>query len=215
MKPEIVETSPSEAARRAVETRNPLKKLYFWTLQWAETRYAIPALFALSFIESSVFPVPPDVLLVAICFSVPKAWFRAAFWCTVASVLGGLLGYFIGWGLYETVGRPIVDFYQGQEVMEKVEVWYEEWGFVGILAAAITPIPYKVFTIASGTMRFSVWQFTVASAIGRGVRFFAVAALIRVFGTQIRPFIEKRFELAMVVFTIVGILGFVAIRFLK
>lgn len=215
MKPEIVETSPSEAMRRARETRNPLRKMYFWTLHWAETPYAIPALFALSFIESSVFPVPPDVLLVAICFSVPKAWFRAAFWCTVASVLGGLLGYVIGWGLWEAVGKPIVDFYQGQEVIAKVEIWYEEYGFIGILAAAITPIPYKIFTIASGTMRFSLVQFTIASTIGRGARFFAVAGLIRVFGTKIRPFIEKRFELAMVVFTLLGIAGFLAIRYLK
>lgn len=210
----VFETPPSEAMQRARETKNPFRKLYFWTLHWADTRYAIPALFGLSFIESSFFPIPPDVLLMAICFSAPKRWLAAAFWCTVASVLGGVLGYYIGWGLYETIGQPIVRFYHGEEVMASVEQWYAEYGFLGVLIAAISPIPYKVFTIASGVLNFDLWQLVIASVIGRGVRFFAVAGLIRACGPTIKPFLEKNFELAMGLMIVVGVLGFLAIKFL-
>lgn len=196
----------------ARETRNPLRKLYYWTLHWSETKYALPALFVLSFIESSFFPIPPDVLLMAMCFATPKRWFAYAFWCTVASVLGGVLGYYIGWGLWEGVGEPIVKFYHGEEVMAKVRVWYDQYGFFGVLVAAITPIPYKVFTIASGVFHFDLLQLVVASILGRGFRFFLVAGLIRAFGPIIRPFLEKHFELAMVAMVVLGILGVVAIK---
>lgn len=203
---------PATAMERAKATRNPVRKLYFWTLHWAETPYALPALFLLSFAESSFFPVPPDVLLIAMCFATPKHWLKYAFWCTVASVLGGLLGYYIGWGLWEGVGKPIVDFYHGQEVMQKVEVWYDKYGFLGVLIAAVTPIPYKVFTIASGVFQFDVWKLVLASVIGRGFRFFLVAGLIRGFGPKVRPFLEKHFELAMVGMLLLGVLGFLAIK---
>ncbi|MFV0415510.1 MAG: YqaA family protein [Chthoniobacterales bacterium] len=206
-----VEPTPLEQARAH---KNPLRKLYFWTLHWANTRYAIPALAALSFIESSFFPIPPDVLLMAICFSSPKVWFRAALWCTIASVAGGVLGYYIGWGLWETVGQPIVTFYHAEDTMNHVQQWYETYGFWGILLAAITPIPYKIFTIASGMLSFSLWQLILASVIGRGLRFFLVAGLIRAGGPKIKPFLEKHFELALAAGTIVGIIGFLAIKFL-
>jgi len=214
-KSEMIETPPSEAMKKAAETRNPIRKLYYWTLHWANTKYALPALFILSFAESSFFPIPPDVLLIAMCFSAPKHWFRNALWCTIASVLGGLLGYAIGWGLWEGVGQPIVQAYHGEAVIEQIRGWYDEYGFVGIIAAAITPIPYKVFTIASGLFEFNILAFTIASVIGRGVRFFFVAGLIRAFGQKVKPFIEERLELVMIVGTIVGILGFVALKFLR
>ncbi len=193
-------------------TRNPLKKLYFWTLHWAATPYALPALVILSFAESSFFPVPPDVLLIALCFSQPRAWIKLAAWCTVASVLGGILGYYIGWGLWEAVGDPIVKAYHGEEVMAKVQTWYDAYGFLGILVAAVTPIPYKVFTIASGTMHFDLLQFIVASLLGRGARFFAVAALIRYFGVRVKPFLENNFELAATAMVVLGVLGFLLIK---
>src|SRR5512134_2368013 len=148
MRPEIVETPPASAMERARATRNPIRKLYFWTLHWAATPHALPALAILSFAESSFFPVPPDVLLIAMTFAAPTKWARYALWCSVASVAGGIAGYGIGWGLWDTVGKPIVDFYDGEEVMAQVQTWYEEFGFFGVLVAAITPIPYKVFTIA-------------------------------------------------------------------
>lgn len=195
-----------------INTKNPIKKLYYWTIQWAQTPYAIPALFILSFTESSFFPIPPDVLLIALCFSVPQKWFKLALICSVASVLGGLFGYLIGWGFWEILGEPIVNFYNGQEVMAKVKIWYDQYGFLGVLIAALTPIPYKVFTIASGTMHFNLVEFTLASIVGRSMRFFAVAWLIHKYGIKIKPFLEKHFELATILFTVLLILGFLTIK---
>ncbi len=196
----------------AATTKNPLRKLYYWTLHWAETPYALPALFIVSFAESSFFPIPPDILLMAMCFAAPRRWLTFALWCTVASVLGGIFGWYIGWGLWEGVGQPVVNFYHGQEVMEKVRLLYDEYGFWGILIAAITPIPYKVFTIASGVFEFSLPALIIASIIGRGFRFFLVAGLIRGFGPRIKPFLEKHFELAMLAGLVLGVLGVVAIK---
>ena len=212
IKEETVETPAESAMPQAAATRNTLKKLYFWTLHWAATPYALSALVILSFAESSFFPVPPDVLLIAICFSQPKAWLKLAAWCTLASVLGGVLGYYIGFALWDLVGEPIVDAYHGGEVMAKVQTWYDEFGFIGILAAALTPIPYKVFTIASGTMHFDMLQFVVASTLGRGLRFFAVAGLIRLFGERVKPFLESNFELSATIMVALGVLGFLAIK---
>ena len=200
---------------QARATRNPLRKLYFWTLHWADTKYALPALVLVSFVESSFFPIPPDVLLMAICFSAPRKWFWAALWCTGASVAGGVLGYYIGWGLYETVGQPIVSFYHGEAVMQSVKTWYDQYGFWGVLIAAITPIPYKVFTIASGVFEFNLGLLVLASVIGRGFRFFLVAGLIRWAGPRIRPFLEKNFELAVTLFAVLAIAGFASLKFLR
>jgi len=209
-----IELNPANALELARNTKNPIKKLYYWTLHWAETPYAIPALVVLSFTESSFFPIPPDVLLIALCFSVPTQWFKLALYCTIASVLGGLFGYAIGWGAWEVVGDPIVTFYNGHAVIEKVKVWYENYGFWGVLIAAITPIPYKVFTIASGSMHFDLIQFTAASVLGRGLRFFAVAWLIHKYGIKVKPFLEKHFEWATLALTALVILGFLAIKYL-
>jgi membrane protein YqaA with SNARE-associated domain len=194
--------------------RGVLRRLYDWTIHWANTRQAIPALFLIAFVESSFFPIPPDVLLLAICFASPRQWLRNALVCTVGSALGGVFGWFIGWGLYEAVGKPIVAFYRGEEVMEAVKALYERHGAWAILVAAITPIPYKVFTIASGVFGYDVWSLFGLSVVGRGLRFFSVAVLIRFFGEGIRSFLERNFEWASIVFVVVGVLGFVAIKFL-
>ncbi|WP_084435616.1 YqaA family protein [Desulfomicrobium escambiense] len=209
------DTLPQDDLARARATRNPLRKLYYWTLHWAATPYALPALIILSFAESSFFPVPPDVLLIALCFCNPRRWLSLALWCTAASVVGGLLGYFIGWGLWETVGLPIVRMYHGEAVVEMVKAWYENFGFFGVLIAAVTPIPYKVFTIASGMMRFDLAQFVLASVLGRAMRFFLVAGLIRMFGARIKPFMERHFELAATALAVLAVLGFAAIKYLK
>ncbi len=201
-----------DQARRA---RNPIRKLYFWTLHWAATPYAGPALVALAFAESSFFPVPPDVLLMALTFSTPRRWARYALWCSIASVLGGMLGYFLGWALWDTVGKPIVDFYHGEALMARVAGWYETYGFWGVLVAAVTPIPYKVFTIASGWFHFHFAAFVLASAIGRPLRFFLVAGLIGRFGTRVRPFLEERLEWALLALTVTGIVGFLAVKWLS
>lgn len=202
------------AAEKARATRNPIRKLYFWTLHWATTRWAVPALAVLSFTESSFFPIPPDVLLIALCFATPTRWFPLAAICTVASVLGGAFGYYIGAALWETVGRQIVAFYHGEAVMEQVRGWYTEYGFIGVLVAAITPIPYKVFTIASGVFAFDFWQFMGASTIGRGFRFFLVAGMIGMLGEKVRPFIEERLEILLIILTVLGVGGFVVLKYL-
>ena len=131
-----------------------LRRLYDWVLHWAETPYGVPVLFLLAFAESSFFPVPPDILLIALSLSINRKAFYYALICTVGSVLGGIVGYYIGMYCYETIGNPIVDFYHGQDIMNSIKLKYDQYGFLGILIAAITPIPYKVFTIASGVFNF-------------------------------------------------------------
>jgi membrane protein YqaA with SNARE-associated domain len=191
-----------------------LRKLYDWVLHWAETPYAVPALFILAFAESSFFPVPPDVLLIALAISIPARSFRYALICSVASVTGGMLGYAIGLFGYEAIGRPIVELYHGQKVMEMIKVQYDTYGFWGVLAAAITPIPYKVFTISSGFFQFSFISFMAASIVGRSFRFFLVAGLIWKFGSPVREFIDKYFNLLSYVFIVLLIGGFIVIKYL-
>ncbi len=190
-----------------------IKKLYDWVLHWAETPYAIPALFILAFAESSFFPVPPDVLLITLAISIPGKSFRYAAICAIGSVLGGILGYSIGLYGYETIGRPIVEFYHGQDIMNAIKIRYDQYGFLGILIAAITPIPYKVFTIASGVFEFDFWLFLIASVIGRSTRFFVVAGLIWKFGPAIRGFIDRYFNLLSYIFIILLAGGFFLIKY--
>jgi membrane protein YqaA with SNARE-associated domain len=190
-----------------------LRRLYDWVLHWATTPYAVPALFILSFAESSFFPVPPDVLLIALAISIPARSFRYALICSIASVLGGMVGYAIGFFGYETIGKPVVDLYQGQEVMDTIRVQYDTYGFWGVLAAAITPIPYKIFTISSGFFRFNFLLFMIASIIGRSLRFFLVAGLIWKFGPPIRDFIDRYFNLLSYIFLLLLVGGFILIKY--
>jgi len=191
-----------------------LRRLYDWVLHWAETPYAVPALFILAFAESSFFPVPPDVLLVALAISIPARAFRYALVCTLGSVLGGILGYVIGFYGYEAVGKPIVAFYHGEALMEGIKVKYDQYGFWGVLVAAVTPIPYKVFTISSGFFRFDMSSFLAASVIGRSFRFFLVGGLIWRFGPSIRDFIDRYFNMLGYAFIILLAGGFVIVRYL-
>jgi membrane protein YqaA with SNARE-associated domain len=190
-----------------------VKRLYDWVLHWADTPYGKPALFILAFAESSFFPVPPDVLLIALALGASKKSFRFALICTVGSVIGGVVGYGIGYFGYEAIGKPIIDFYHGQEVMAKIEHQYAQYGFWGVLVAAITPIPYKVFTISSGFFRFEFWSFMIASVIGRSFRFFAVAALIYFFGPPIKNFIDKYFNALCIIFMVLLVGGFVLLKY--
>jgi membrane protein YqaA with SNARE-associated domain len=199
----------------AVKRPHAIRRLYDWTIRWAERPHGVFALFLLAFAESSFFPIPPDVLLIALCVAASTKSFRFALVCTTGSVLGGLAGYGIGYWGYEAVGDPIVRFYHGEEVMAKIKTWYDEYGFWGNLAAAITPIPYKVFTIASGVFNFDFLQFTVASVVGRGLRFFVVAGLIFWFGPRMKAFIEKYFDLLAIAGMILLIGGFVLLKYLK
>lgn len=190
-----------------------IKKMYDWVLHWAETPYAVPALFLLAFSESSFFPVPPDVLLITLAISIPRKSMKFATICMIGSVLGGIVGYGIGLYGYETIGKPIVDFYHGQKIMDAIKVQYDLHGFIGILIAAITPIPYKVFTIASGVFSFDFSSFLIASILGRSTRFFVVAGLIWKFGPSIRDFIDRYFNLLSYAFMALLIGGFILIRY--
>lgn len=181
-------------------------------LSWAQTPYAVPALFLLAFAESSFFPIPPDVLLITLAISIPARAFRYAAVCTAGSVLGGIVGYMIGHYGYEAIGRPIVHFYHGESVMDAIKVQYDQHGFWGILVAAVTPIPYKVFTIASGVFRFDFGSFVTASVLGRSTRFFVVAALIWRFGPAMRDFIDKYFNWLSYAFMALLIGGFILVR---
>lgn len=191
----------------------PIRKLYDWVLHWADTPYGIPALFLLAVAESSFFPVPPDILLIALCLGASKKSMKFALICTLGSLAGGVIGYTIGFYGYEAIGRPLIEAYNGQPVMDKVEGLYSQYGFWGVLAAAITPIPYKVFTISSGFFRFDFWAFALASALGRGFRFFLVGGLIWKFGPPIKSFIDKYFNALVVIFTLLLLGGFFVLKY--
>lgn len=191
-----------------------LRKLYDWTMSLAATRHAEKALASVSFIESSVFPIPPDVLLIPMVLSERAKWLRYALICTVSSVLGALLGYFIGAFLYEAVGQPILAFYGKEDAFDQVAGWYNTWGGWGVLFAAVTPFPYKVLTIFSGATGLNLVTFVVVSIIGRGLRFFLVSWLLYKFGPPIRVFIEKNLGLLFTLFMVLLVGGFVAIRYL-
>ena len=192
-----------------------LRQLYDWTISWAEKPQGTWALFLIAFAESSFFPIPPDVLLIALCVGAVTRSFRFAAICTVGSLLGGALGYGIGAFGFETIGEPIVKAYHGEAVMDKIKLWYDTYGFWGHLLAAVTPIPYKVFTISSGVFKFSFAEFMLASCIGRSLRFFAVAALMYAFGPRIKSFIEKYFNWCAWGFMILLIGGFALLKYLK
>lgn len=191
-----------------------LRRLYDWTLSLAATRHAEKALAGVSFVESSFFPIPPDVLLIPMVLADRIRWIRYAVVCTVASVLGAILGYAIGAFLYETIGQPILAFYGKEDSFATISDWYNTWGGWGVLFAAVTPFPYKVLTIFSGATGLNFVVFLVVSVIGRGLRFFLVAWLLYKFGPPIRDFIEKNLGLLFTLFMVLLIGGFVAIKYI-
>ncbi|HDH96889.1 MAG TPA: DedA family protein [Proteobacteria bacterium] len=190
------------------------RKLYDWVLHWAETPYGVPALALITFAEASFFPIPPDVLLIALAISIPKRSFRYALVCSITSVFGGLLGYLIGYALFESVGRPILEFYGYMDKFLWLKLKYDEVGAWLLAMAGFTPIPYKVFTITSGVMKMNLVLFTVVSLISRSARFFLVGALIYFFGPPVKRFIDRYFNLLSVVFVVLLIGGFVVLKWL-
>jgi membrane protein YqaA with SNARE-associated domain len=195
---------------------NIIRRLYHWTVSWADKPGGTWALFWIAFAESSFFPIPPDVLLIALCFGARHKWAKYAFICTLGSVLGGIAGWGIGWGLRDTVAMPLLGLFDPSgHTQEKIKVWYDAYGFFGILIAAITPIPYKVFTVFSGMMNYSLPMLILASVLGRGLRFYVVAALIRIFGATVKPFVEKHLEWCFMAGTVLLVGGFAAIKFLR
>ncbi|MEO6596261.1 MAG: YqaA family protein, partial [Planctomycetota bacterium] len=177
--------------------RGPIRRLYDWVLHWADTPYAVPALFVLSFAESSFFPIPPDVLLIALCIGEVKKSYRFALWCSIASVLGGIAGYGIGMFAWEHVHEFFYRWVPGvnEHSVAKVSTLYDQHNFWIVFVAAFTPIPYKVITILAGVCSIHFGLFVLASAVGRSARFFLVAWLFRTYGPSIKDFIERRFAL--------------------
>jgi membrane protein YqaA with SNARE-associated domain len=195
--------------------RRWVRRLYDWTMHWADTPQSLVALFLIAFAESSFFPVPPDVLLIAIVAAAPSKWLKAAALCTLGSVSGAFLGYAIGYGFMAAVGQPIVDFYHAQHHWERVvDLYNGPWGVWFLAGAAFTPIPYKVATIAAGATEMPFAPFILVSAIGRGARFFIVAGILRLFGAPVRRTLEKHFDLAALLFLVLLIGGFLVIRLL-
>ena len=190
-----------------------LRALYDWTMRLAGTRHATGALGFISFIESSVFPIPPDVILIPMVLANRARWAWYALVATVTSVLGGLLGYFIGALLFEAVAKPILDFYGYLAKFDEFAEYYNSWGAWAVLVAGITPFPFKVITIASGATQLSLAVFVVASMVARAARFFLVAALLYWFGPPIRAFIEARLGLMFTLFMVLLIGGFVVARY--
>ena len=178
-----------------------IRKLYDQTLALAASRHAMPALGAVSFIEASIFPIPPDVLLIPMALADRQRAFRFATVCTLSSILGGLFGYFIGFALFETVGRAILDLYGGADQwFQQFQTQFNEWGFWWVAFAGFTPFPYKVITIAAGVTKLDLATFLLASILSRGARFYLVAALLWYFGPAMRDFIERRLGLLSLVF---------------
>jgi len=191
-----------------------LFSLKLWVENFADKPYAGIALFIIAFAESSFFPIPPDVLLIAIALLKPRLSFRYALICSIGSVLGGMFGYLIGFQFYELIGKKIIEFYQLQQQYDAVKVMYDKNAFVAIAIAGFTPIPYKVFTIAAGAFQVSFPTLVVASALSRPARFFLVGGLIYSFGPRVKTFIDKYFDWLTIAFVILLILGFVLIKYL-
>ena len=191
-----------------------LRRLYDWTMRLSGHPHAIWVLAALTFAESSFFPIPPDVLLIPMVLAARDRAFLYAGVCAVASVVGGFAGYGIGYGLFEEIGRPIVEFYGYGEQFQTFRDAYNEWGAWIVAGAGFTPFPYKVITIASGVTGLDLTTFTIASVLSRGARFFLVATLLWYFGPPIRAFVEKNLAVLTVVFFVLLFGGFVAAKYL-
>ncbi|MDP3068648.1 MAG: YqaA family protein [Opitutaceae bacterium] len=208
--------TPHETAPVAAKP-NWLKRLYQWVLHWADTPHGTTALFVVAFVESSFFPIPPDVLLMALCLGAPQRAFKFVAVCSAGSVLGGAAGYYIGYAA-EPFGRWIIfDLLHYGAAWNKVAELYGQNAFIAILTAAFTPVPYKVFTIAGGVFheQVSIWTLLGASLIGRTARFALVGGAIYYFGPPIKRLLEKYLELFTVLFMLLLIGGFVLIKFLK
>ena len=192
-----------------------VRKLYDWVLSWAETPYGGAALFLLALVESSFFPIPPDVLLIALCLSRPTGAWRFALLASVGSVCGGMIGYSIGWGLWHLVDDYFFAYVPGfsQEVFARVQQLFVEHNFLVVFTAGFTPIPYKVITIGAGLFEINFLVFALASVVSRSLRFYLVAWLLKHYGPGVRSFIERYFNWLSLLFVALLIGGFVLLKY--
>ncbi len=196
------------------KSRNPLRRIYDWTLSLAERKTSSWWLGLISFSEASFFPIPPDVLLIPLCLGAIRKALKFALICSIASVLGGLTGYAIGFYGWEALEGFFYDFVPGftPEKFEKISRWYEEWGWYIVFLAGFTPIPYKVFTVASGVMGMALIPFLLASAVSRSARFFLVAILISKFGEPMKEKIDRHFNKFALAFGVLLVGGFLLLK---
>jgi len=191
-----------------------LHRLYQRVLALSASRHAPWWLAAISFAEASCFPIPPDVLLIPMALARPERAWRLAFICTVASVAGGALGYLIGYALFDQLAQPLIHLYHYDAAFARFQATYAQWGLWVILIKGLTPIPYKIVTIASGAAHFDFTLFMAASILTRGARFFLVATLLRFFGEPVRVFIERRLTLVTSAVAVSVLGGFLVLRYL-
>lgn len=191
-----------------------LRRSYNWMIEWASHPQALWVLVAVAFAESSFFPIPPDPLYIAMILANHEAAMRYAFVCTISSVLGGILGYYIGYALFETAGQWIIQTYGLESAFAKFQTSFDEWGFWIVALKGLTPIPYKVVTIFSGVAKLDLFTFLVASLIARGFRFYMVAGVLRYCGPEIRGMVDR--YLGWITLLIIGVIvgGFLAIKYL-
>lgn len=210
----VTESERAAAAPTVVSRWAIHRRMYDWVLGFAHHKHSTAALAILSFAESSFFPIPPDVLLMPLCLGNRRKAFWFATVCTIASVLGGLAGYAIGWGLWEATQAIFYNYVPGftEAKFNNVGGLYERYNFWVVFIAAFTPIPYKVITIAAGVFHINLVMFIIASAIGRGLRFFLVAGLMWKFGEPIVKFIDRYFNLLSIAFTLLLIGGFAVMK---
>ncbi len=187
--------------------------MYDWAMRASRSKYALYVLAVISFVESSFFPIPPDILLIPMILAArQRAWLIAGV-CTIASVMGGWFGYAIGMFLYDVVALPILEFYGYVAKFDDFRQYYNDWGAWIVFGAGITPFPYKVITIASGVSGLDIWTFSIASILARGFRFFLIAALLWKYGKKMEDFIVKNLGWLSILFFVLLLGGFVLIKY--
>lgn len=209
-----VTDAASEITEAAPQKVNIVRALYNWVVGWADSPYGVWALFFIALVESSIFPIPPDVLLLALAFGAPKKSYKFAGVCAVGSVVGAILGYGIGVFFFDSVGMWVVNAYHLQSKLVLVEHAFNKNAFTFIMLAGFTPIPFKVITIASGMMKVPLSTLVVGSAISRTGRFALVATFVFFLGEKAKGFIDKYFELLTIAFTVLLLGGFALLKYL-
>ena len=191
-----------------------IKKIYDWAMSIAAKSNAVWALVVISFIESSFFPIPPDIFLIPLILAQREKAFRLALYCTIASVLGGYFGYGIGYLLDDAVLTPLLTDWHMIDAFNRFKDWYHEWGAWVVFMAGLTPFPYKIVTIASGAVGLNLFIFTIASIISRGLRFFFIAWLLYRWGKPMKEYIEKNLGWLSILFAFLLFCGFLLIKFI-
>ena len=191
-----------------------VRKIYDYVINLSSNKHALAWLFVISFVESSFFPIPPDIMLIPMILATPKQAWKIAGVCTIASVIGAYLGYVIGFYFFTLIAEPLLQFYGYLDKFNEFKNLYSEYGAWIVFGAGITPFPYKIITIASGVVHLNLVVFTVASVIARGLRFFVIAWLLKVYGEKMRLFIEKNLGWLSVLFLLLLIGGFLLIKVL-